>query len=116
MTSLFTATLTDVTIPNGTSVSRWVESDGEYSDAVNIRIGAPAGLDAHTFGFETSDDPAGTNVRTIYTGNPPVALSGPAASIDRDYWDLPRFRRWRIKDTSGNVGADRTFKVSKTWR
>lgn len=108
--------LTDVTIANGASTSRWVSSDSEYHDAVSITIRSPTGLEANTFVFETCDDGAGTNISVIQAGNPAADLGPPAAAKTRIYFELPRVKWWRIKNQTGNVGSLRTFKVSKSWR
>jgi hypothetical protein len=99
-----------VTIPNGTNASRAVFSAYEYSDAVAISIQAPAALDAQTFTLEGSQD--GSTWATLSDGTADIPV--PAAGKIIQYTELLSVNYWRIK-SSGNVAADRTFKVTKQW-
>lgn len=114
--SLAISTLEDVTIANGASTSRAVLAYPEYHDALTLQLDGPAALDVLTFTIQTADDDAfTTNVRTVQVNDPPTDLAPPAATKTRVYFvELSRLRRWRIK-SSGNVAADRTWKVSKSW-
>lgn len=116
MSTTFEGRLADVTIPSGSDVSRVVSAQLETSDAVGLAILGPADLDVHTFVFECASDLAFTVPRAIMEGSPPAALTPPGALEGRTYFTLPLYPFWRIKDTSGNVAADRTWEVTKTFR
>lgn len=120
MSALSIVKLTDLTIPNGTAVSRWVLAERECGDAELITIYAPGTLDALTYTIEVSYDQdnganttySPTNVTTLNDGAGDVAP--PAATKACSY---PGFavKAWRIK-ASGNVTADRVFGLTKSVR
>lgn len=110
MSQSFEAPLHNVVIASGQSATRAIFGPYEYSDATTIMIQSPAALDALSFTIEVSQD--GTNWATLTDGfsNLPVPGAGKAAQ----YTDMLASKYFRIK-ASGNVAADRTFRVSKQW-
>ena len=110
MSTSFFGALSDAVIANGANASRAVYSDYEYSDATAITIQAPAALDALTFTLEVSQDGSSWTTASDGSNDLPVPAAGKAVQ----YTELLSVKYWRIK-ASGNVAADRTFKVSKQW-
>lgn len=106
--SNFNATLTDVTIPSGASVSRSVKAVSEYADANLIGIISPATL-PDTVTIQVSHDDV--TYATLNNGTADVAA--PAAGKAGVYDQLV-FPYWRLS-AAANVAADRTFKVSKNY-
>jgi hypothetical protein len=108
--------LPDITIPNGAAVSNIVRSS-TYDDAVALGITAPAALDAHTYVIEVNDDPDATAADpewvVLQAGGADVGP--PAAAKGRTYQEMCFFGAFRIKDQTGNVAADRTWKCAKQW-
>lgn len=99
-----TATLRSLVIPNGTDVSN--ELDIQAVEAIGIV--APDTLDAVTFNVEVAADKGGTTwgILTTEDGVDVELTQGVATPINVAPW-----RSIRIKAT-GNVAADRTFRVS----
>ena len=121
MSSSNEARCADVTIPINTAVSNVIRADQQYADAVGVMIYAPAALDAHTFVFEVTRDPdAGTVVWNKYVAMPtdesPTDEAPPGAGLARAYFGLVLARAFRIKDSSSNVAAARTWGITKIYR
>lgn len=107
-------TLPSLTIPNGSDVSNWLTSTGDYGDAVGLAIYAPASLDAHTYVIECAPI-SGSPISVFQQGDSGATAdcTPPGAGKARVYYDLPALGMIRIKDQSGNVAAAREFKVAK---
>lgn len=105
-----TTSLPDLTIPNGSSTSNAL-SWRYLRHLWSLAIFSPETLDAHTFIVEVSAvdgaSAAAADWRTLQEGGIDVQLSADKALVIGG----PAFRGVRIRDTSGNVAADRTFKV-----
>lgn len=107
----------DVTIPNGTAVSNVIKAREVYSDAVGIMLYGPASLEADTFKIEVSPDPdAGTPVWNDLQDDSATNVAPPGADKARAYYILALAGGFRITDASGNVGADRTWKMTKIFK
>jgi hypothetical protein len=116
MSSFYTR-LTDATIAAGNNASRIISSKSEYHDAAAIAIFSPSTLDAHTFVIEVNESQDATASSTWKiledsSGNP---VGVPAAGRARWYPELASVGAFRIRDNTGNVAADRTFAIGKTW-
>lgn len=109
MSASFNGNAPPLTIPSGASVSNALDF-ASYSDAASIILYAPATLDALTFTIEGSRD--GITFMTLYDGAADIAP--PPAGKCRQYIEMIGLNFFRIK-ASGNVAADRTWSVTKTW-
>lgn len=100
---------TPLTIPNGSSVSNVIGVEN-LQDALSLLVESPANLDADTFTFEVSQD----NVTFVTLSDGTADIVVPAASkgivYKQNCFGAAQFLR--IK-SSGNVAADRVFKVTK---
>lgn len=112
MSSSFIDKLT-LAIGIGTDVSSVIKRS-QYHDSASIGILAPAVLDAHTFIIQVTDDPDATSVvwRTLKDRDGNTAFV-PSQGEACWYPDLVGFGGFRIKDTTGNVAATRTFDIIK---
>lgn len=107
----------NLTIPSGEDESNTLFAAQWFDDAAVLVLQGPASLDALTFTFETPDtnDVYNTNpivYTTFQDGDPFADLAPPPAGKSRAYYSLPATPGFRIK-ASGNVAADRTWKVWK---
>jgi hypothetical protein len=110
MSQSFDAIIHDVVIATGTNATRAIFGTYEYSDATAIIIQAPATLDALIFTIEVSSDASTWATLTDGTS----ALPTPVAGTAMQYTDMLGSKYFRLK-ASGNVSADRIFRVSKQW-
>jgi len=110
--------LPDIVILSGAAVSNIIRSS-TYDDAVALSLIAPSALDAHTYVLEVNDSPdavsADTDWVVLQAGDTPTDVGPPAAGKARVYQELCFFGAFRIKDQTGNVAADRTWKCQKQW-
>jgi hypothetical protein len=104
----------NVTIPNGTSVSNEVKAREVFQDADAIALFAPAALDAHTYVIEVCPDIDATSP-TWSVLNDAVSDVGPPAAGKAVVYPAPAISAFRIKDQTGNVAADRTWKMTKIY-
>jgi hypothetical protein len=105
-----------VLIPIGTAVSQIVRSRDTFDDAASISLFGPTALDGgHTYIIEVTYDPdAAVPVwNTLQANDPPTDVSPPGASKARTYYDLPTYKGFRIKDSTGNVAANRSWLMVK---
>lgn len=114
--SIFVSDGPNITIPNGTAVSNILKSS-ELHGVETISLYGPAALDAgHTYTLEVTDDQEATASSTWYTWNNGTAdLNPPQANKGVSYPNFA-FAAFRIKDSTGNVAADRTWRSSLVWR
>jgi|SRR6185312_519937 len=115
--SRFVVECPDVKIPSGTAVSNVIESEKIYDDAVAITLQAPGTLDAHTFVLEVdiqSDTAFAANPlwTPVFDFSKAANITLPAAGLAQVYQN-PSWKRFRIHDTTGNVAADRIWKMCK---
>lgn len=106
----------DITIANGTQNSNALNAREHYPGVIAIALYGPAALDAHTFIIQSAKDPneaAPTFVKHRH-GDPSglVDAAPPGAGESQVYFDLPALGQFRIRDTTGNVAAARTWQVS----
>lgn len=103
----------DITIPNGQQFSPAINWDQLYSDAEAISVQSPVGM-TETISYQTSFDGItwGDLVDSTAT-----ALKGPQAASQTLIYNgiITSIQYWRFK-ANGNVGADRTFKITKAYR
>lgn len=110
--------ITDLVIPSGTAVSNLVYAKSLFEDAVGLVLIGPAAVDGgHTYIIQSGDDLeallASQNFSTVQLGDPAADISPPGALKARSYLELSLFPCIRIKDSTGNVAADRTWKLFK---
>ena len=110
----FNVPCADITIANGTAASAWVKARETYDDADFIALFGPSALDAHTFVIELTDDPDAAAPNT-YVWNNSSSDIGPPAAGKATQFPTPVARGFRIKDQTGNVVADRTWKMQKSY-
>jgi hypothetical protein len=115
MSSLMMTAGPDLVIPINTAVSNSINWLGDMFDAEALGIQAPAVMDAHNFIIQVSQDGATWGDLQDLTATPVKAPS--SANIGMMYNGIiAAFPYMRIKDNSGNVAAERTFKTHKMWR
>lgn len=113
----------DIKIPNGSNVSNIIHSNLAYDDAEFIALQSPGTLDAHTFvlefnfteEFDSNRNPVTpvfTPIFDPYIGSAGANLAIPAAGLAQIYLN-PTWISFRIRDTTGNVAADRIWKMTK---
>lgn len=106
------ASCPDVTIPNGTAVSNIIKAREVYEDSDAFSLFAPSALDVHTYVIEvTPDISAAVPVWVVL--NDGVSDVTPPAANKASVYPAPAFEAFRIKDQTGNVAADRTWKMRK---
>lgn len=101
-------------IPSGNNVSN---SISEHTDCAAVAILAPAALDAHTYIIQVSNDSVDTTDAnstwvTYQEGATLVNVTLPAAGLGAVYQLLACFRKFRIKDSSGNAASARSWGIS----
>lgn len=121
MSTLAVARIGKITIPNGTAVSNVIKARECYEDAEEILLEGPAALDAHTYVLEVTDDAdaifGATVWRAFQSGSPAADVAPPAAAKSIAYASgLLSADAFRIRDTSGNVAADRIWIATKQYR
>lgn len=103
----------DVKIPSGSAVSNTVLSKKVYDDAYQIMLVSPAALDAgHAYVLEVAADPDNPVWVPVFDQKLAANLALPAVSLAQVYSD-PCWPAFRIHDTTGNVAADRIWKMAK---
>ena len=112
--------LPDAVILTGASVSNIFRAKETYEDGDIIIVEAPAAYaDAHTFVFETSMDEKATAASTWsrgQAGDPRVDMGLPPAGKTWFIYELAYALAFRVKDLTGNVTADTTWKLSKRFQ
>lgn len=107
------AKVTDVTVANGGTTSRWVNNDYEGGEAQSFTLYAKAAV-AGTFTIEVTHvhttSPAAGDIVTLQIGGTDAAP--PAASKAKVMQELAEVTQWRIK-ASAPVGADMTWGVTR---
>lgn len=107
-------TMPDAVIANAASVSQTMDFGTDFFDAEAISIQAPSVFDAVTTTIQVSfdgvnfgdlQDLTGTAIKAPSTANAMMVYNGVLTAINF----------WRLK-TSGNVAAERRFKLIKAWR
>lgn len=113
------AAIEDVTIPNGSNKSNVVRGNVSYADAAAISLQAPATLEANTYTIEVTNiiramtDPyVDADFCTLSDGTSPI--NAPSQGYGRSYTEIIPWSAFRVK-SSGNVGANRTFKAAKNF-
>ena len=114
MTTAFQATGgVSLTIPSGTAVSNSLNVQQTVYDAEAFWVMAPAALDALTFTWEASED--GTTWTTLQDSTA-TDLKVPAAGHSIVYNGMITGMPFLRIKASGNVAADRVFRMHKTVR
>lgn len=104
-----------LTIPNGTAVSNILTAKGYFGDADILQLFPPVALDAHTYIIQLTFDVTPIASGNWYTWNNNVSnINPPGVGISIAY-PVPACTGLRLKDSSGNVAADRTWTVLKRW-
>ena len=103
-----------LTIANGAASSNVIKASEVYADADAIALFAPAVLDAHTFVIEVTADVSASPVVWNVLSDA-VSDVGPPAAGKCVIYPAPAIEAFRITDQSGNVAADRTFKMLKIY-
>lgn len=115
------ASLPDLVIPSGQTVSQVFNSVYVYSDAIAIMIESPSTLPESVY-IEVNPDQLATNSSSNWspyeTFDPATAASinlyVPSAGKSQVYQEPVFAGSFRLTSTSA-VGADRSFKCNKLW-
>lgn len=108
----------DLTILNGQAASNIIRSKEVYSDADVIIIHAPTVLDPGTYVIEVTGDENATSSsvwRVLQIGDPFADATPPPINKSRAYYELSTCAAFRIKNSSQNVTADRTWGAEKSF-
>ncbi len=114
------ASLPDAVIPIGTALSQVFNGVWAYHDALQLILYASGAYAAETFILEVNQKQDATNadsgwVSAVASDNV-TPLTPPAAGLSKHFGiELLGSGSFRIKCTSGNVAAARTWKVNKLW-
>lgn len=114
MANLSQTDMPDAIISAGQANSQTMDWAKDFFDSEAISIEAPAALDVLTFTIQVSQD--GTNWGDLQDSAGTAIGVPSAANAARTYNGIiTAMKFWRIHG-SGNVAADRNFKISKVWR
>lgn len=114
--SLGTAKCPDLVIPIGTDVSN-ILTWRHIEDAYLLMLYGPAAVDVgHTYIIQVTYDPepkVSSTWYTFQTGNPLADAALPLVGKAAPFPEPMACMGFRIKDSTGVVGANRTWRVTK---
>lgn len=113
--ALLQVDMPDIIIPNGGNASQAMNFQNDFFDAEAIYVQAPHVIDAGTYTWEGSIDGV-SNWGTIQDATGTAIKAPSAIDIIMIYNGvLTALRFFRLK-SSVNVTADRTYKITKSYR